>query len=140
MGDPEIQIAHVSSPHYTKFTTGEGQLAYTLTGVVVINEKGDGSKWRRFGLDFDVPIPDLPPEQAMKLIHWAVLVTPNSIANDQAAIDAGWAVDDFHLVNPNDQQKGYVRVMCELAVRDVDGLILRLGYFIQLLGILVPSR
>jgi hypothetical protein len=128
----------MSDRYYVKFTTADGQLVYTLTGWEVIVEKGSGSEWRRFPKTFEVPVPALPSGQLLKLIHWAPFVTLNSIANDQAAVDAGWAVDDFGIANANEPLKT-LRVECMLAVRDIDGLILRLGYVIQLLGNLVPD-
>ena len=71
--------------------------------------------------------------------QWAPFVTLNSISNEQQAVNAGWAVDAFRmLVSPGDHQSG-VTVSCDVAVRDVDGYILRLGYIVFIVGKLVAQ-
>jgi hypothetical protein len=123
----------VESKQWVVFETPSGLLAYTLTGVVKLTMKGDGAQFRRDKLTFTVPIPDLPPRKGLKFVHWAPFVTLNSISNDNAAYDAGWAVDDFGLESTGGAMLA-VSVFCHLAIRDVDGFILRLGYVIHLLG------
>jgi hypothetical protein len=60
-------------------------------------------------------------------------VTLNAISNDQLSNNAGWAVDAFHL-DPFPPVVRQVDIRCKLAVRDVDGYILRVGYTLTLLG------
>jgi hypothetical protein len=135
MPDPEfIPMAEgIESPHWLSFPTGDGRLYYVLTGVVKMTVKGEGAAWKRLRLDFSVEIPDLPAGKGLRLDHWAPLVTLNSIANDKAAVDAGWAVDNFSLGDTGSVLRT-VSVQTLLAVRDVDGFILRLGYAIHLVG------
>jgi hypothetical protein len=101
--------------------------------VVKLTMKGDGAQYRRDKLTFDVQIPELPSRKGLKLVHWAPFVTLNSISNDNAAYDAAWAVDNFGLVSSDGPMRS-VSVFCHLAVRDVDGFVLRLGYIVHLLG------
>jgi len=126
-----------SSQHFVNFKTADGLISYTLTGIVTITFQGaaTGSDFLRKPLTFEVPIPDLPPRKGLKLRHWAPFVTLGSISNDGTAINAGWAVDDFSITNANTVMTS-VGVATNLAVRDVDGFVLRVGYAIHLLGAL----
>jgi hypothetical protein len=121
-----------ASPHWVYFQLPDGRWTYTLSGVVLMTFQGQGADFRRDQLQFDVPIPDLPPGQGLKLHMWAPLVTLNAISNNGVSNDAGWAVDDFYL--PEHGPMTRVRVQAGLAVRDSDGFVLRVGYMINLLG------
>jgi hypothetical protein len=128
-------FSSVESRHHVVFETADGMRSYTLTGVAIGQLKGTGQQWFRSGTNFSIPIPDLPTGKGLKLVHWAPLVTLNSIANDSTAIDAGWAVDGFRLVDIGPTAiRDWVEVVCDLAVRDTDGFVLRLGYVVHLLG------
>jgi hypothetical protein len=61
-------------------------------------------------------------------------VTLNAIQNDDTSNWAGWAVDSFRLANPGDPVKQQITVETGVAVRDVDGYLLRLGYQVTLSG------
>ena len=115
------------SQHYVKFVTGEGLHAYVLTGVVLTSFRGSGDHYSRDVLTFEVPIPGLPPEKGLRVVHWAPFVGPALIANNGAAINAAWAVDRFWLVNTG-PVIATATVGCLLAVRDSDGYLLGLGY------------
>ena len=111
--------------------------AYTLTGVALYTFEGSpGQQWNRGRLDLRVAIPDLPNGKGLKLEHWAPFVTLNAIANDHEAVDAGWAVDRFQLDNAGEPSIRTAEVSAQLAVRDIDGFVLRVGYVIHLLGTL----
>jgi hypothetical protein len=123
----------LESEHWLSFPTGDGRLCQVLTGVVKMTVKGDGAAWTRLGLDFSVDLHDLPAGKGLRLDNWTVLVTPNAFSNDKAAVDAGWAVDGFSLADPGSVHRS-VTVNTRLAVRDVDGFLLRVGYAIHLVG------
>jgi hypothetical protein len=123
----------IESGHWLSFPTGDGRLCYVLTGVVKMTVKGEGAAWTRLGLDFSVDMPDLPAGKGLRLDHWTVLVTPNAFSDDKAAVDPGWAVDQFSLLDPGGVHRA-VTINTRLAVRDVDGFLLRVGYSIHLLG------
>ncbi len=59
--------------------------------------QGRNGEFSHDRLQFDVPIPDLPPGKGLKIDMWAPLVTINAISNNGVSNDAGWAVDDFFL-------------------------------------------
>ena len=124
-----------SSQYYVYFPTANGLIAYTLTGIVQMDIPGQatGGNYFRTPIVFVVPIPDLPAGKGLRLVHWAPFVTMNSISNDGAVENAGWAVDDFVVLRP-EQVSASVSVQANLAVRNTTGHILRCGYEIHLLG------
>ncbi|MGB9071797.1 MAG: hypothetical protein WCC22_03940 [Terriglobales bacterium] len=124
-----------SSQYYVYYPTANGLTAYTLTGIVqmLVQGQATGVDFFRTPFFFDVPIPDLPPGKGLQLVHWAPFVTLNSISNDGVAENAGWAVDDFIVLRPEEVSRS-VSMQANLAVRDIDGYILRCGYDIHLLG------
>ena len=124
-----------STQYYVYFPTANGLIAYTLTGVVqmLVQGQATGTDFYRTVFYFDVPIPDLPAGKGLQLVHWAPFVTLNSISNDGVAENAGWAVDDFSVLRPGAVSNS-VSMQANLAVRDIDGYILRCGYEIHLLG------
>jgi hypothetical protein len=123
----------IESPHWVVYRTANDLLAYTLTGVVLLTFKGTGRRYLREPFSFKVPIPELPDKKGLKLVHWAPFVTLNSISNDGPATDAAWAVDDFAVTDTASVLRS-VPITTHLAVRDIDGFILRVGYVISLLG------
>jgi hypothetical protein len=114
-----------------------GRVLITLTGTATCTVKGTGKDWLRFGLDFDVPINGLPAGKKLKLVHWAPAVWPASIANDGPAVDAGWAVDGVKVISTLSQPLDTISLTAAVAIRDVDGFLLRVGYSITLLGDIV---
>jgi len=124
-----------SSQYYVYFPAANGLIAYTLTGIAQMDVPGQatGSDYFRTSIVIVVPIPDLPAGKGLQLVHWAPFVTMNSISNDGAVVNAGWAVDDFIILRP-DQVSASVSVQANLAVRNTTGHILRCGYEVHLLG------
>jgi len=132
----QATLIGTSSEHWVKFTTPEGLDAYTFTGIVLISFKGEGPQIERTNLAFEIPLPsDFPANGALRLRHWAAYVGLSAMANDKAAMDVLWAVDNFNLLQPESLQRGKLKVNCGLAVRDIDGWILHLGYMVQVLGL-----
>jgi hypothetical protein len=106
----DLPVNGIGSSHFVKFTTGDGLLAYVLTGAVLTTFRGDGLDFTR------APYAGL-----------------GSISNDNTAINAAWAVDSFELIGWDSVMRK-AEVNCCLAVRDADGYILRVGYCVHLLG------
>jgi hypothetical protein len=133
--EPYGSPPQLTSQFFVHFNTAEGLTSYTLTGVVLLTFQGEatGTDFLRVPFPFTVPIPDLPDEMGLQLVHWAPFVTLNSISNDGTAVNAGWGVDDFTILD-TDRIADDVHMMANIAVRDIDGYILRLGYQIHLLG------
>ncbi|MGN7701534.1 hypothetical protein [Cellulosimicrobium sp. 22601] len=129
----------LDSPHFVTFSTPDGQLVYVLSGVVLCTFGGGpgGGGWHHDTLTFDVPIPDLPARRGLRLRHWAPFVTLNTVANDGEGDNIAFGVDSFSVTNW-DQVMRTVQVAANLAVRDIDGFVLRVGYRIDLLGSLEP--
>jgi hypothetical protein len=127
--------ATVDSQHWVDFDTADGRKVFTLTGVAITIFQGGatGQDWSRQDLVFGVPINGLPAGKGLRIEHWAPFVTLNAISNDQVANNAGWAVDAFQL-DPFPAVASEVNIRCKLAVRDVDGYVLRAGYTLTLLG------
>jgi hypothetical protein len=126
-------------PHHVLYQTPDGKRLYTLTGTAMVSFHASGQDWTRGAVEIPIDIPDLPPGMGLSLIHWAPLITLAAISNDNAATNAAWAVDRFRVRDP-DRSRRVVRVSVDLAVRDADGFILRLGYYVHLLGVPGPDE
>jgi hypothetical protein len=112
----------------------DGFMHWTLTGIVVLPEeiKGTGSSWNDYAVMLTIELPGI----GQNLVHikqCAPFVTLNAIKNDHHAINAGWAVNSFKIVDPGQPSRG-ISLLCHLGMRDVDGAILRLGYVINAIG------
>jgi hypothetical protein len=114
-----------------------------MTGVVIVNFSGMDRDWRRDTVSLILKFPDIFPAGPVKWFqveHWAPFITINAIANDHESIDAGWAVDDFGGPGPNRValvfRDGF-RIWANLAVREINGNIARIGYSVTLSGYFV---
>src|SRR5690348_11311585 len=116
---PAVAPQGIASPHFVYFQLPDGRWTYTLTGVVTMTFQGRDGNWRRERISFDVEIPNLPPGKGKKIEWWAPFVTLNSVANNEVSNQAGWAVDDFFLVDTGPTT--VVKIDAGLAVRDSDG-------------------
>lgn len=128
-----LRETELITPHFVKYTTGNDLLAYTLTGVAGCLHKGTGQGYHHDTLTVVVPIPDLPDGKGLHLVHWAPFVTVASVSNDGEGDNVAWAVDWFRLTNASMVMRE-ASVECQLAVRDIDGFILRVAYTVHLLG------
>ena len=127
-------IASVHSEHHVLTRPEPGRLAYTMTGIAMVADGvGSGQVWSQHTVNWTVHLPGLAPGKKLALVHWAPFVALSSISNDNAATNAGWAVDSFR-VTGTEQPQTYVVVQADLAIRDADGWILRLAYSLHLLG------
>jgi hypothetical protein len=105
-----------------------------MTGIAMVADGvGSSQVWSQHTVSWTVHLPGLAPGKKLALVHWAPFVALSSISNDNAATNAGWAVDSFRMTG-TEQPQTYVAVQADLAVRDADGWILRLAYSLHLLG------
>jgi hypothetical protein len=107
----------------------------TLTGIVVIDFKGTGGDWLRDRLNLTLRFPTeiLPPDKLFQVELWAPFVTLNAIVNEQQAVNAGWAVDEFE--GPGRVMiRDEVKIWADIAIRDIDGYLIRVGYSLTLVG------
>lgn len=93
--------------------------------------------WRQDTLHLQL---DLPPSlvqqgKTFKIESCVPLITLNSVYNGGEAINAGWAVDTCALENI--PLVGAVQVRANIAVRDSDGILYRIGYFVTMSGLMV---
>lgn len=124
-----------SSTHYIITQTPDGMLHWTLTGVVTLSLKGTSAYWLREEVQIVLMLPGIG-QKYIQLQQWAPFVTLSSIKNEQHAVNAGWAVDSFKLIVPEVSAQS-VTISCDVAVRDIDGYIVRLGYVFHGVGSLV---
>jgi hypothetical protein len=129
----------------------------TLTGVAIIDFKGNGPNWKWDGVDLWIDISgplaatgrQAAPQKILgfQVDQWAPFASLNSIYDDRTAVNAGFAVDSFSvlLVNtgteriPNvfgiaDQYRQTGTLHVNAAVRDIDAWLYRIGYCVNLLG------
>lgn len=137
-----IRISDITEPqkfiskHHIHTTIGPDEF-YVLTGVIIVDwkTKVTGSGWNRENsLLIGITIPGIPLHKALRLRHWAPFLTLNSISNDGPSNNAGWAVDEFSILDVSTPIQKEMVVKVQIAGRDSDGWIHRLGYHITLLG------
>lgn len=143
----------LNSVHVTAHTTPQDRVVYALSGGVVIDfplpttAEITGSlrigpngvlmpDWRRKQLEFTVPIPDLPDDSLLRIIHWAPFVTLAGIVHKTKL--SGFALDGFQAKAIEQNGQDEFGVVVDLAVHDLEAAIFRLGYHIDLVGEFVP--
>ncbi len=133
------QAGYFKSHHWVRTEVANNRHLVTLTGIAVIDYKGrTRDAWRRdrllLGLRF--PTGFLPPGKWFKIEHWAPFVTINAIYNEDYSRNAGWAVDEFGLSRPREMKvSNHIGIWANLAVRDSDGVIFRVGYSLTVSGV-----
>ncbi len=142
------------------------QWSVTLTGVAIVDLRGEIGRWRHRDLviypDIVAPLSyagqragiDLPPPEgvdksyayALQLEQWAPFVTPASMLNEGHSIDSGFAVDTWRpapfWTGKNDRlDEDYPQlfngVVAEAAVSDNDAILYRIAYHFHLVGRIV---
>lgn len=122
------------SRHWAYSKTGDGLESIVLSGVIIIDQKGESENtWKAEQVSFNLPI-RVPNGKAFKLKHWAPFITINSIYNKSVSNDSGHAVDGFRIINPENAQIEYITVQADIAIRDSDAWLYRLGYNVTLIG------
>ncbi|HEY8171243.1 MAG TPA: peptidoglycan DD-metalloendopeptidase family protein, partial [Candidatus Limnocylindria bacterium] len=106
VANPEL----FESQHFVHTETADRLHLWTLTGVVLLHQRGTGRDWLRAQVKIKITVPEIPAGGALRLVHWAPFVTINAIQNDDTSNWAGWAVDRFRLVNPGDHITDQVTV------------------------------
>ena len=130
-----------TSSHWVHTEAVGNRHLVTMTGVVIVNFSGNATdnEWRRDTVELHLKFPDIfpaGPVKWFKVEHWAPFITINAIANDQQSIDAGWAVDDFGGPGPVEFRDG-LKIWANLAVREINGNIARIGYSVTVSGFFV---
>jgi hypothetical protein len=127
--------ARFKSSHWTFAKLPDDKYMITLTGVVIIDFKGTGGLWLRDKASISIKLPShlFPGGKWFQVQYWAPFVTLNAISNQNHAVNAGWAVDEFGGPGANKYYDG-ITIWANVAIRDVDGYLLRLGYSVNLVG------
>ncbi len=107
---------------------GTANRLFIYTGVAIFEFKGTGGNWRRDFIDFELGRV-FAPGQVRDVLATGSL---NSIKNDHTAVDAGWAVD--RLTARWDPTEQRIKLRADIAVRDSDGYIQRMGYQVTVLA------
>jgi len=136
-------------------TPDQQQWLIVLTGVVLIDFQGQRTDdWRRDQFDLILDLRDplkesgrqAPPGSSLvfSVDQWAPYATINSIFDALQSVNAGYAVDSYRplLADRQDPNLGSIpRVFdgleVDVAVRDTDAVILRVGYQVTLVGRIV---
>jgi hypothetical protein len=101
---------------------------YIYTGTAVLSFKGTGGSWKRDSISFKVGRA-FGQGEFHKGVATASLA---SIKNENHAVNSGWAVDSADA--DWDDESGKTVFTAELAVRDSDGYLLRIGYQVTVLA------
>lgn len=138
-----LPIERVTAPPAPPATPYRGVI--TLSGVAIINLQGvTPNDWRRervvldLGEDYGKALALAPwkpkPGHFFTFVveQWVPFVTVNARYNRGPANNDGSAVDAFSL----DPRQGNARINVDVAVRDSDAYIYRLGYTLTLYGYL----
>lgn len=131
------QASAFRSSHWVHTEAVGNKHLVTLTGIVIVGFNGTGNDWRRDRLELTLEFPNIiPPGKYFRVEHWAPFVTINVIANERQAVNAGWAVDEFggpgHVTI-----RGSINMWADLAVREADGNLTRIGYSLTVSGVFV---
>jgi hypothetical protein len=131
------------SQHWVNIPITNDRNLLTTAGVVILKDNQDNyqgltsDEWRHDRLRLKILIPDYvrPSGKVFQIEQWAPFITINAIFNKDEAINAGWAVDEFDMIIPDDKiLNGYVEMYADIAVRDSDGILYRLGYTLSMTG------
>ncbi len=107
---------------------GTANRLFIYTGIAIFNFKGTGGSWFRDYIEFELGRV-FAPGQVRDIVPMAHL---NSIKNEQTAVNAGWAVDSVRAWWDSIEQR--IKLRADLAVRDIDGYIQRMGWTVHVLA------
>ena len=125
-----------TSLHHTHFRTADGFENIVLTGVAIIHLQGESQdSWRREQIELGIRFNGIVPRgKVLALKNWAPFVTLNAVYNANVSHNSGHAVDTFGVLNPSWPLDGKVFIKADIAIRDSDAHLYRLGYQVNLVG------
>jgi hypothetical protein len=137
-----ISLTRFVSMHALQTRTGDGKDLVVLSGYVELVFVGpstsDPNNWNR-----DELVGQVGPQWRSLYVVIVPIVSLTSIENEDVATNAGWAVDHcpagLYNVFPGGPSGFQIELRPKLAVRDVDGQIRRLNYYVTALGELIPQ-
>jgi hypothetical protein len=152
------------SRHFIAYSLGEGESTIVRSGIVLLpNESQEeaeaaGRPWARSGfkgssesdwrgdqviLELDLtqaiarlnpPPPDPPNSWGFTIDQWAPIASLNSIYNAGVSNYAGYSVNTFQV---DQGSLNAVILKMDIAARDTDGYLYRVGFYVTLVGRLV---
>jgi hypothetical protein len=133
----------IMSNHWVSFPVESNKICIVMTGVFIVHLKGSSQSWLNQRIELSMAIPGLPGSTGIHLEQVAPYFGLNAIYNAQVANNSGHAVDSFGLASrendPNFGQQGIV-FFVDIAVRDSDAWLYRIGYNITIKGTYKPPR
>jgi hypothetical protein len=148
-----ITLSETSNPdrfvsiHFIGIPLLNQRVMITRSGVVRVAFDGQTpADWRReelrVFLDLTRAIRRVQPRApqqgffwALRFEQWAPIAGLNAIFNANESINAGYAVDTFRLDHPQ-QAAAFTILEADLAVRDSDARLIRVGYYVTIVGTL----
>jgi hypothetical protein len=134
-----------SVQNYLTQPLGGNKFLISLSGVAFVELTGQqGSGWRREVVEMYVSLIEAlrvtgrAPRQgyhlAFALQQWTSLVTPNAFTDLNQAVDFGVAVDQFGVDWQQGAPRTSIHVTINIAARDIDTVLHRIGYMLILIG------
>ncbi len=137
--------------HYLTLPLEGDRFLISLSGVAFVDLTGQqGSDWHRdtatMYLDLTnalkitgrTPRPGYHLEFALQ--QWTPLVTPNAFTDLNQAVNFGIAVDAFQIDWHGGQPQSSIQVNINIAARDIDTYLHRIGYAVLLVGRVVEVQ
>jgi hypothetical protein len=123
----------IVTPHELRTKTGDGRDMVILSGYAEVRGEDlqgnpDGT-WNRKDLNFRVG-------PFWRTVESVPVVSMTSIMNVNVATNAGWAVDECDVEDVFDpiHNRRHVLLHCRVGVRDRDGFMFRVNYYVTQVG------
>lgn len=139
----------VAARHWLRMpapAAGSGMELFTFSGIAIFNggiKCQLNSGWDRKEAFINASYPNIAAiNKAILPTNWTVSIHLSSIFDQQAAVNGGWAVDEYSMLlekNGIDGKdvalaNGILRLRAKIALQDIDAYIHRLSYQVTILG------
>jgi hypothetical protein len=135
---PVVVPIQIHTPHRLITKTGDGRDLVVVSGYAEVRggdlQGNPNGTWRHrdlslfpVGGDWREPPHDVVP-----------VVSMTSIMNVDVATNAGWAIDDCRVQHVGGPGKHQVGLLCRVGVRDRDGFMFRVNFYVTMIGHLLP--
>lgn len=131
----------IDSFHWLKFPGQNGEFLFALSGIIKIDMKGASQNWLGNRVTCTINIPDLPAGMGLYIRYHTPFAALNSIYNQNLSNNSGHSVNSANLVNIHPVGNFGVKeitLALDLAVRDNDAYLYRVGFNVLLTGFLRP--
>ena len=137
----EFTQKDIESYHWVKFNGQNGEVLYALSGVILVNMKGDSNIFLPLRVTCKIDIPELPAGQGFYVFYHTPFASLNSIYNPGEAVNGGHAVNNFDLVSVHpsgNYGSKDITLALMLGVSDFDATLYRVGFNVILTGVYRP--